>query len=131
MLSSWLIILWLLDWIDRKLPSHVSLMTHNQKIELDSIRKERNRLKKILKEMGGIEIHKANIGSNLNDMTFFENSNLEDKVSNLELEHHIECSNLKNLDDNKLKWELKGLQLISLLLISWGIIVGFVAAKLM
>ncbi|KAG5592853.1 hypothetical protein H5410_043367 [Solanum commersonii] len=96
-----------------KIPSHASLMTHNQKIELDSIRKERNRLKKILKEIGGIEIHKPNIGSNLNDMTFFENSNLEEKVSNLELEHHIECSNLKNLDDNKLKWELKGFQLIS------------------
>ncbi|KAK4739431.1 hypothetical protein R3W88_003128 [Solanum pinnatisectum] len=60
-----------LDWIDSKLPSHVSLMIHNQKIELDSIRKERNRLKKILKEMSGIEIHKPNIGSNLNDMTFF------------------------------------------------------------
>ncbi|KAG5572804.1 hypothetical protein H5410_062570 [Solanum commersonii] len=88
-------------------------MTHNQKIKLDSIRKERNRLKKILKEIGGIEIHKPNIGSNLNDMTFCENSNLEDKVSNLELEHHIECSNLKNLDDNKLKWELKGLVLAS------------------
>ncbi|KAK4719866.1 hypothetical protein R3W88_018204 [Solanum pinnatisectum] len=105
-MSSWLIILWLLDWIDSKLPSHVSLMIHNQKIELDSIWKERNRLKKILKEMGGggIEIHKPNI---------------------------VECSNLKNLDDKKPKWELKGLQLISLLLISWGIIVGFVAAKLM
>ncbi|KAK4738515.1 hypothetical protein R3W88_002212 [Solanum pinnatisectum] len=72
MLSSWLIILWLLDWIDNKLSSHVSLMIHNQKIELDSIRKERNRLKKILKEMGGIEIHKSNIGSNLNDMTFLK-----------------------------------------------------------
>ncbi|KAG5613860.1 hypothetical protein H5410_013684 [Solanum commersonii] len=116
---------------DGKLPSHASLMTHNQKIELDSIQKERNRLKKILKEIGGIEIHKPNIGSNLNDMTFFENSNSEDKVSNLELEHHIECSNLKNLDDNKLKWKLKGFQLISLLMIFWDIIVGFVAAKLM
>ncbi|KAK4708900.1 hypothetical protein R3W88_029825 [Solanum pinnatisectum] len=72
MLSSWLIILWLLDWIDSKLSSHVSLMIHNQKIELDSIRKERNRLKKILKKMGGIEIHKPNIGSNLNDMTFLK-----------------------------------------------------------
>ncbi|KAK4714917.1 hypothetical protein R3W88_020824 [Solanum pinnatisectum] len=70
MLSSWLIILWLLDWIDSKLSSHVSLMIHNQKIELDSIRKERNRLKKILKEMGSIEIYKPNIGSNLNDITF-------------------------------------------------------------
>ncbi|KAG5587969.1 hypothetical protein H5410_048403 [Solanum commersonii] len=87
-------------------------------------------LVKILKEIGGIEIHKPNIGSNLNEMTFFENSNLEDKVSNLELEHHIEYSNLKNLDDNKLKWKLKGFQLISLLLIFRDIIVGFVAAKL-
>jgi len=75
-------------------------MIHNRKIELDSIRNERNRLKKILKEMGGIEIHKPNIGSNSNNMIVFERSNLEDKVSNLELEHRIESSNLKNLDES-------------------------------
>ncbi|KAG5600538.1 hypothetical protein H5410_031908 [Solanum commersonii] len=50
--------------------------------------------------MGFIEIHKPNIGSNSNNMIVFESSNLEDKVSNLELEHRIESSNLKNLDES-------------------------------
>uniref|UniRef100_A0A3Q7HBM8 Zinc finger GRF-type domain-containing protein n=1 Tax=Solanum lycopersicum TaxID=4081 RepID=A0A3Q7HBM8_SOLLC len=42
------------NWIDDKLPRHVSTMIHNQKVELDSIRKGKNHLKKIVEDMGGI-----------------------------------------------------------------------------
>ncbi|TMX04632.1 hypothetical protein EJD97_006541, partial [Solanum chilense] len=43
-----------LNWIHDKLPRHVSTMIHNQKVELDSIWKEKNHLKKIVEDMGGI-----------------------------------------------------------------------------
>ncbi|KAK6802768.1 hypothetical protein RDI58_000551 [Solanum bulbocastanum] len=69
------------NWIDDKLPSHVSTMIHNQKVELDSIRKERNHLKKIVEDMDGIE------DSYLKDMTADEIFELNDmngnEISNL------------------------------------------------
>ncbi|KAG5582195.1 hypothetical protein H5410_052822 [Solanum commersonii] len=133
------------NWIDDKLPRHVSTMIHNQKVELDSIRKERNHLKKIVEDMGGIEDPYlkdmiADEMSELNDMNGNEISDLtkvstlKGKMSNLELPDKIESSNLKkvsSLDDKVLKLELKVHQLISLLAVSWAIIVGFVAAKMM
>lgn len=67
-------------------------------------------------------------------MAVYESSNLKDEVSNLELKHSIESPNLKKLDtldDKVTKLELKAHQLISLFLISWAIIIGFVAAKMM
>ncbi|TMX03639.1 hypothetical protein EJD97_015110, partial [Solanum chilense] len=56
------------NWIDNKLPRHVSTMIHYQKVELDSIRKEKNHLKKIVEDMGGIG------DSYLKDMTADEMS---------------------------------------------------------
>ncbi|KAH0782177.1 hypothetical protein KY290_001775 [Solanum tuberosum] len=133
------------NWIDDKLPRHVSTMIHNQKVELDSIRKERNHLKKIVEDMGGIEDPylkdmiademselKDMNGNEISDLT--KVSTLKGKMSNLELPDKIESSNLKkvsSLDDKVLKLELKVHQLISLLAVSWAIIVGFVAAKMM
>ncbi|KAK4736888.1 hypothetical protein R3W88_000585 [Solanum pinnatisectum] len=94
------------NWIYDKLPRHVSTMIHNQKVELDSIRKERNHLKKIVEDMGGIE------DSNLKDMmldeiyelndmngmkfTICESFCLEGKMSNLELMDKIESSNIRS-----------------------------------
>lgn len=121
------------EWIDRQLPTHVSMMVHNQKVELDSIRNERNHLKKLLEDMGGIESSELNNYSDLKDMAATHEifdlkvSMLEDKMSNLELKGGIESS---NLNDKVLNLELKVHQLISLLIISWAIIIGFVAAKM-
>ncbi|KAH0730659.1 hypothetical protein KY285_001569 [Solanum tuberosum] len=89
--------------IDEKLPRHVSTMIHNQKVELDSIRKERNHLKKIVEHMGGIEDSylkdmTTNEMSELNDINGNEISNLtkvsalKGKMSNLELTDKIESS---------------------------------------
>ncbi|KAG5627974.1 hypothetical protein H5410_013192 [Solanum commersonii] len=103
MSSSWVKFLWLLELIDEKLPPHVSTMIHNQKVELDLIRQEKNHLKKIVEHMGGIE------DSYLKDMTADEMSELNDingneisdltkvyalkgKMSNLELMDKIESS---------------------------------------
>ncbi|KAG5583328.1 hypothetical protein H5410_053955 [Solanum commersonii] len=71
-------------------------------------------------------------GNEISDLT--KVSTLKGKMSNLELPDKIESSNLKkvsSLDDKVLKLELKVHQLISLLAVSWAIIVGFVAAKMM
>ncbi|XP_060202782.1 uncharacterized protein LOC132631206 [Lycium barbarum] len=54
-------------------------------------------------------------------------STLEDKVSMLELKSGLEISNLKKVET----LELKVHKLISLLLMSWAVIVGFVIAKIM
>uniref|UniRef100_M1BZJ0 GRF-type domain-containing protein n=1 Tax=Solanum tuberosum TaxID=4113 RepID=M1BZJ0_SOLTU len=89
------------NWIDDKLPRHVSTMIHNQKVELDSIRKERNHLKKIVEDMGGIEDPYlkdmiADEMSELKDMNENEISDLtkvsalKGKMSNLELTDKIE-----------------------------------------
>ncbi|KAG5629382.1 hypothetical protein H5410_001099 [Solanum commersonii] len=70
-------------------------------------------------------------GNEISDLT--KVSTLKGKMSNLELPDKIESSNLKkvsSLDDKVLKLELKVHQLISLLVVSWAIIVGFVAAKM-
>lgn len=42
------------NWIDDKLPRHVSTMIHNQKVELDSIRKEK---KSFEEDCGGYGWH--------------------------------------------------------------------------
>ncbi|KAK4364284.1 hypothetical protein RND71_015642 [Anisodus tanguticus] len=118
------------DWIDDKLPPHVSVMIHNKKIEMDSIQKEINHLKKLVEVMGGIEsqeLNKVSINdSELKVMADIEISDLksvstlEDKVSNLELKSVIESSNLKKVKI----LELKVYHLISLLVISWAFIIG-------
>ncbi|WMV57570.1 hypothetical protein MTR67_050955 [Solanum verrucosum] len=109
-------------------------MIHNKKVEFDSIRKERNRLKKIVEDMITNEI------SELNDMNTIEIFDLKkvyalkDKMPNLELMDGIESSNLKKgsgLNDNVLKLELKVHQLINLIAVSWAIIIDFVDVKMM
>ncbi|KAJ8571082.1 hypothetical protein K7X08_038054 [Anisodus acutangulus] len=85
------------DWIDDKLPPHVSIMIHNKKSESDSIQKEINHLKKLVEDMGGND-------SELKDMAAIEIfylkkvSTSEDKMSNLELKNGIESSNLKKVE---------------------------------
>uniref|UniRef100_A0A3Q7ECV6 GRF-type domain-containing protein n=1 Tax=Solanum lycopersicum TaxID=4081 RepID=A0A3Q7ECV6_SOLLC len=94
------------NWTDDKLPRHVSTMIHNQKVELDSIRKEKNHLKKIVGDMGGIgdsylKDMTADEMSELNDMNENEISDLtkvsalKGKMSNLELMDKIESSKMK------------------------------------
>ncbi|KAK4713800.1 hypothetical protein R3W88_019707 [Solanum pinnatisectum] len=81
------------NWIDEKLPLHVSTMIHNQKVELDSILKERNHLKKIVEDMDGIE------DSYLKDMTANEMSELNDmdrnEISDLTKSFCLEGINVK------------------------------------
>ena len=119
-------------------------MIHNQKVELDSIRKEKNHLKKIVEDMGGIgdsylKDMTADEMSELNDMNENEISDLtkvsalKGKMSNLELMDKIESSKMKkvsSLDEKVSKLELKVHKLISLLAVSWAIILGFAAAKI-
>ncbi|KAK4731280.1 hypothetical protein R3W88_024268 [Solanum pinnatisectum] len=94
----------------------------NSCVELDSIRKERNNLKKIVEDMGGAEI------SDLKDMT------ATSKSLDLEFKDGNKSANLKkvdSLDDTILKLELKVYYLISLPVVSWAFIARFVAAKMM
>ncbi|KAG5629466.1 hypothetical protein H5410_001183 [Solanum commersonii] len=81
------------NWIDNKLPHHVSTMIHNQKVELDSIRKERNHLKKI--DMTADEMYELN---DMNENEIYDLrkvSALKGKMSNLELTNKIESSNIR------------------------------------
>ena len=107
-------------------------MIHNQKVELDSIRKEENHLKKIVEDMGDIgdsylKDMTADEMSELNDMNENEISDLtkvsalKGEMSNLELMDKIESSKMKkvsSLDEKVSKLELKVHKLMSLLAVS-------------
>ncbi|KAF3636468.1 hypothetical protein FXO37_25436 [Capsicum annuum] len=122
------------DWFDEKLPTHVSMMIHNPKIELDSIRKERDHLKKIAEDMDNAEISDLKDMTTTNESSDLEKvSTLEEKMSNLEFKGGNKSVNLMKvdtLDDKVSKLDLKVHQLMRLLIVSWVIIVRFVAAKM-
>ena len=70
-------------------------------------------------------------GNKISYLTKF--SSLKGKMSNLELMDKIESSKMKkvsSLNEKVSKLELKVHQLISLLAVSWDIILGFAAAKM-